>query len=73
LTRDFLSSRFQWSSEKEAIMITLYDLADTLTILTKAIERYHHYPSEENWNSVLMATEIANKNLILVYPEEVDL
>lgn len=54
-------------------MITLYDLADTLTILTKAIERYHHYPSEENWNSVLMATEIANKNLILVYPEESDL
>jgi len=54
-------------------MITLYDLADTLTILTKAIERYHHYPSEENWNSVLMAAAIGQSNLELVYPEETDL
>lgn len=54
-------------------MITLYDLADTLQILIRAIERYHHFPSEENWNMVLTATEIANKNFILVYPEEPDL
>jgi|APGre2960657404_1045060.scaffolds.fasta_scaffold285658_2 hypothetical protein len=54
-------------------MITLYDLADTITILIRAIDRYHREQSEENWNSVLMAAAIGQSNLELVYPEETDL
>ena len=54
-------------------MITLYDLADTLTILILAISRYNDEPSEENWNKVLVETEIAENDLKLVFPQEPDL
>jgi hypothetical protein len=54
-------------------MITLYDLADTIEILIMAITRYNDEPSEENWNKVLMETEIAESNLKSVFPQEPDL
>ena len=54
-------------------MITLYDLAYTLDILLRAIDRHNREKTQESWQDVLAVSEMGQYHLKLVYPEEPEL